>query len=92
MTRSTPSSATERANHRPAERFGEVRESKRQVTGRFAARGVDETQRRAVEEQADRDAGFAEQTLQTRVRAGAPAVVFVFRRRCFVEVGAGGND
>ena len=82
----------ERAHHGAAERFGKMRELKRQVAGRLAVRRVDKAERCAVEEQADRDAGFAEQTFQTRVRAGAPAVVFVIRRRCFVEVGAGGND
>jgi hypothetical protein len=53
---------------------------------------VYKAERCAVEEQADRDTGFAEQTFQSRVRARAPAVVFVVQRRCFVEVGAGGND
>ncbi len=80
VTRSTPSSACERADHRPAERLGEVREAERQVARRLAARRVDEAERRAVEEEADRHAGLAEQALEPGVRAGAPAVVG--RRGC----------
>jgi hypothetical protein len=69
-----------------------LREVKREVTGRFAVRGVDETERCAVEEQADGNAGLTEQTFQTRVRARAPPVVFVISWGRFVEVGAGGHD
>ena len=54
---------------------------------RLAPRRVDETERGAVEQEANRHARFAEQPLEPRVRAGAPAVVMAIGRRRAVEVG-----
>ena len=61
------------------------------MAGRFALRRVDEAERAAVEEEADGDAGLAEEPFEPGVRAGAPAGV-VGRRTIEVDVGADDGD
>ena len=66
-----------RGEDRPAGDLRHVGDGERDVAAGFAARGVDEPQVRAVEQQADRNLRFAEQPLELGLRARLPVAVVV---------------
>ena len=79
----------EAAEHRPAADFAERAERKRQPAAGLAARSVNERAiRSSVEQEADRDLGFAQQALEPLVRRRFPA----FERAALLGIDAAALD
>ena len=60
---------------RPAGHLGHLGDAEGGVAARLAARGVDQAEVRAVDQQADRDLGLAQQPLEPGLRGGLPVAV-----------------